>query len=282
VRLPVKGIIRSTVFNHFCGGESEIESMPVINTLYNEGVYSVLDYSVEGKEEEEQFDATAKKINELTVLATKNNAMPFSVFKPTGLGRFYLWVKVSENKTLTKEEEAEWNRVRERYDSICATAHQHKITLLIDAEHSWMQDAADRLCEEMMEKYNKATPIVFNTLQCYRWDRLDYLKKEHQRAKEKGYKLGFKIVRGAYLELENERAIEMDYPTPICASKQETDDMFDSVLEYIMDNLEDIHLFCGTHNEISCSLGMDLLKKKGLERNDSRVWFGQLYGMSDN
>ncbi len=282
VRLPVKGIIRSTVFNHFCGGESEIESMPVINTLYNEGVYSVLDYSVEGKEEEEQFDATAKKINELTVLATKNNAMPFSVFKPTGLGRFDLWVKVSENKTLTKEEEAEWNRVRERYDSICATAHQHKITLLIDAEHSWMQDAADRLCEEMMEKYNKETPIVFNTLQCYRWDRLDYLKKEHQRAKEKGYKLGFKIVRGAYLELENERAIEMDYPTPICASKQETDDMFDSVLEYIMDNLEDIHLFCGTHNEISCSLGMDLLKKKGLERNDSRVWFGQLYGMSDN
>lgn len=282
VRLPVKGIIRSTVFNHFCGGESEIESMPVINTLYNEGVYSVLDYSVEGKEEEEQFDATAKKINELTVLATKNNAMPFSVFKPTGLGRFDLWVKVSENKTLTKEEEAEWNRVRERYDSICATAYQHKITLLIDAEHSWMQDAADRLCEEMMEKYNKEIPIVFNTLQCYRWDRLDYLKKEHQRAKEKGYKLGFKIVRGAYLELENERAIEMDYPTPICASKQETDDMFDSVLEYIMDNLEDIHLFCGTHNEISCSLGMDLLKKKGLERNDSRVWFGQLYGMSDN
>lgn len=283
IHLPVKGIIRSTVFNHFCGGESEQESMPLIHILYKEGgVYSVLDYSIEGKEEEAQFDATANKINELTVLATKNEAMPFSVFKPTGLGRFDLWVKVSENKPLTEEEEAEWQRIYDRYDQICATAYENDIELMIDAEHSWMQEAADRLCEEMMEKYNKEKPIVYNTLQCYRWDRLDYLKKEHQRAKEKGYKLGFKIVRGAYLELENERALKNGYPTPICESKQATDNMFNSILEYIMDNLEDIHLFCGTHNEDSSLLGMKLLKKKGLERNDKRVWFGQLYGMSDN
>src|SRR5699024_720393 len=156
------------------------------------------------------------------------------------------------------------------------------VVVMIDAEHSWIQGAADKLCEEMMEKYNTDEPIVFNTLQCYRWDRLDYLKKEHQKAKAKGYKLGFKIVRGAYLELENERAIEKGYPTPICESKQATDEMFDSVLSYIMDNIEDIHLFCGTHNENSTLLGMHLLKEKKLKNNDPKVWFGQLYGMSDN
>lgn len=283
IRLPIKGIIRSTVFDHFCAGESEKEAMPVIDILYNQGgVHSVLDYSVEGKEDEESFDFTKNKINELTELATKNKAMPFSVFKPTGLGRFDLWAKVTAKEKLTEKEEAEWQRIRARYDSICATAHKHNIILLIDSEHSWMQGAADDLCEEMMEKYNKEQPIVFNTLQCYRWDRLDYLKAQHKRAKEKGFKLGHKIVRGAYLELENERAIEMSYPTPICESKQETDDMFDSVMEYMLNNIEDIHLFCGTHNENSCLLAMKMMEEKGFAKNDSRIWFGQLYGMSDN
>lgn len=281
--LPIKGIIRSTVFDHFCGGESEQDAIPVIDILYKKGgVYSVLDYSVEGQENEENFDYTEKKINELTVLATKNEAMPFSVFKPTGLGRFDLWVKVSSKEELTKEEEVDWQRIRARYDSICATAHKHNIVLLIDAEHSWMQVAADALCEEMMAKYNKERPIVFNTLQCYRWDRLDYIKEQHQRAKEEGFKLGFKIVRGAYLEIENERAIEQGYPTPICASKLETDDMFNSVLQYILNNIEDIHLFCGTHNENSTLLAMEKMEEKGFARDDKRIWFGQLYGMSDN
>lgn len=283
IHLPIKGIIRSTVFGHFCGGESEQEAMPVIDILYKQGgVYSVLDYSVEGKENEENFDHTAEKINELTVLATQNKAMPFSVFKPTGIGRFDLWAKVSAKETLTNEEDAEWLRVRERFESICATAHKYDIVLLIDAEHSWMQDAADDLCEEMMEKYNREKPIVFNTLQCYRWDRLDYITEQHKRANEKGYKLGFKIVRGAYLEIENDRAIEHGYPTPICASKQETDDMFDSVLQYILNNIQDIHLFCGTHNENSCLLAMDKMEKRGFAKNDKNIWFGQLYGMSDN
>lgn len=283
IRLPIKGIIRSTVFDHFCAGVSEKDAMPVIDILYNQGgVYSVLDYSVEGKEDEESFDFTKNKINELTLMATKNKAMPFSVFKPTGLGRFDLWAKVTANEKLTEQEEAEWQRIRARYDSICATAHKHNIILLIDSEHSWMQGAADELCEEMMEKYNKERPIVFNTLQCYRWDRLDYLKAQHKRAKEKGFKLGHKIVRGAYLELENERALEMSYPTPICASKQETDDMFDSVMEYMLNNIDDIHMFCGTHNENSCLLAMKMMKEKGFAKNDPRIWFGQLYGMSDN
>lgn len=282
VKLPVKGIIRKTVFDHFCGGETEQEALPVVESLYKHGVYSVFDYAIEGKEEEEQFDATTKKIIELTELATKNKAMPFAVFKPTGIGRFKIWQKVSESIRLRPEEEEEWDRIRERYDLICSTAHRLGVTLLIDAEHSWMQDAADDLCEEMMVKYNTERPIVFGTLQCYRWDRLDYLKEQHKRAKEKGYKLGYKIVRGAYLEVENERAKEFSYKSPICATKEETDKMFNDVMRYMLDHIEDIHLYNGTHNEESSYLCTQIMAEKGLANDDKRVWFGQLYGMSDH
>jgi proline dehydrogenase len=165
---------------------------------------------------------------------------------------------------------------------VCNVAHNCNIALLIDGEESWMQDAADTLCEEMMEKYNKDNAIVFNTLQCYRWDRLDYLKKMHKQAKAKGYKLGFKVVRGAYMEKENDRADENGYPTPICESKQATDANFNTVMQYILDNLDDISLFIGTHNEASSYLAMKLIDEKNIAKNDSRVWFGQLYGMSDH
>jgi proline dehydrogenase len=189
---------------------------------------------------------------------------------------------VSEGKTLNQDEQAEWQRLVDRYDRICQAAADCDVVLLIDAEESWMQKAADDLCEMMMEKYNKEKPVVFSTLQCYRWDRLDYLKEAHKRAKSKGFKLGYKIVRGAYMEKENERALEKGYKTPICSSKQQTDELFNDVSRYIMDNLEDIHLFLGTHNEDSSYLVMNLLEQKGLAHNDPRVWFGQLYGMSDH
>src|SRR5690554_584520 len=273
INLPVEGLIRSTVFDHFCGGVNELDCMPTVDRLQEVGVSSVLDYSVEGKEEEEQFEATTKKVIELTKFAKNKEAMPFSVFKPTGLGMFKIWQKLTEKEALTNEEKDLWNNIVSRYDRISKVAHECNIRILIDAEESWMQDAADDLCEKMMEKYNKERPIIFNTLQCYRWDRLDYLKGLHKRAKEKGFKLGHKIVRGAYLELENERAIEMSYPTPICASKQETDDMFDSVMEYMLNNIDDIHLFCGTHNENSCLLAMKMMKEKGFAKNDPRIWF---------
>jgi len=145
-----------------------------------------------------------------------------------------------------------------------------------------MQDAADHLCEKMMVKYNKERAVVYNTLQCYRWDRFDYLKEEHRKAKEGGYKIGYKIVRGAYLEKENERAIEKGYDTPMCKSKEETDKCFNEVLDYILNNLNDIELFVGTHNEESTFLAMELMKEKNIANNDPRVWFGQLYGMSDH
>tara|TARA_A100000171_G_C2140115_1_gene154510 strand:+ start:11495 stop:12667 length:1173 start_codon:yes stop_codon:yes gene_type:complete len=282
LHLPVEGLIRSTVFDHFCGGVNEKDCQPTVDSLYEVGVSSVLDYSVEGKEEDEQFDATLAKVIELTRFAQHKDAMPFSVFKPTGFGRFKIWEKVSAKETLNEVEEARWQRIQERYDEVCKVAYDCSISLLIDGEESWMQDAADELCEKMMEKYNKEAPIVFNTLQCYRWDRLHYLKEAHKRAKAGGYKLGFKVVRGAYMEKENDRAEEKGYPTPICASKQATDDHFNAVMQYIFDNLQDISLFLGTHNENSNYLAMEIIDAKGLMKNDERIWFGQLYGMSDH
>ncbi len=282
VNLPVEGLIRSTVFDHFCGGVNERDCMGTVDKLYDVGVSSVLDFSVEGKEEDLQFDATAQKVIELTEFAENKEAMPFSVFKPTGLGRFKIWQKITEKKPLTESEQVYWENLQARYDTVSKAAHDCGIRLLIDAEESWMQDAADDLCEKMMEKYNIDRPIVFNTLQCYRWDRLDYLKKLHQRARTKGYKLGFKIVRGAYLEKENERAIENGYKSPICESKKATDDNFNEIMKYILDNIEDIEIFVGTHNETSTYLCMDVMKEKGIAKSDDRVWFGQLYGMSDH
>ncbi|HBC04995.1 MAG: proline dehydrogenase [Aequorivita sp.] len=282
INLPVEGLIRSTVFDHFCGGVNERDCMSTVDRLYDVGVSSVLDFSVEGKEEETQFDATADKVIELTEFAKNKEAMPFSVFKPTGFGKFKVWQKITESEPLTDSEKIGWKNIENRYDRVSKVAHDNGIRLLIDAEESWMQDAADDLCEKMMEKYNKERPIVFNTLQCYRWDRLDYLKKLHQRAKMKGYKLGFKIVRGAYMEKENERAIEKGYKTPICESKKATDDTFNEVLKYILENIDDMGLFVGTHNELSTYLTMDLMKEKGISKSDDRIWFGQLFGMSDH
>ena len=280
--LPVEGLIRSTVFDHFCGGVNENDCIPVMDKLFQAGVCSVLDYSVEGKENEEQFDACLTKVMELTDFAEEKEAMPISVFKPTGFGRFAIWQKKTSGEAFTPEEEQEWNKIVDRFDQICKKAKETDVAVLIDAEESWMQDAADDLVTEMMAKYNKEKAIVFNTLQCYRWDRLEYLKKLHVDARVKGFKIGVKIVRGAYMEKENDRAQEMKYPTPICASKGDTDQNFDNTLKYIFDNLDDISVFLGTHNEASCLLAIDIMKSKGIIINDKRVWFGQLYGMSDH
>lgn len=282
INLPVEGLIRSTVFDHFCGGVNERDCMATVDKLFDVGVYSILDYSVEGKEEEAQFDATANKVIELIKFTKNKEAMPFSVFKPTGFGRFKIWQKLTEHQDLTESEQSEWNKIVARYDRVSKEAFDANIRLLIDAEESWMQDAADELCEKMMEKYNTETPIVFNTLQCYRWDRLEYLKNSHQRAKIKGYKLGFKIVRGAYMEKENDRAAENGYKSPICESKQATDENFNEIMKYIMDNLNDIELFIGTHNEASTYLAMELMEQQKIAKTDNRVWFGQLFGMSDH
>jgi proline dehydrogenase len=280
--LPVEGLIRATVFDHFCGGTTEEDCLSVVDKMFTKGVSSVLDYSVEGKEEEAQFDAALAMTLKTVEFAKERNAIPFAVFKPTGLGRFYLYEKIGEKQPLTLEEQKEWNRVVSRFDLICKTAYEKDVALLIDGEESWMQDAADDIVTEMMRKYNKEKTIVFNTLQLYRWDRLDYLKKLHELAKTEGFFIGMKLVRGAYMEKENKRAEEKGYPTPICESKEATDINYDTTMAYMMDHLDTMSIFAGTHNELSSYKVIELMQEKGIAKNDNRIWFGQLYGMSDN
>ncbi|MFD2541568.1 proline dehydrogenase family protein [Lacinutrix gracilariae] len=280
--LPIEGLIRSTVFDHFCGGVSEDDCLYVIENMYTKGVSSVLDYSVEGKEDEEEFDAAMHKILKILNFADEKESMPIVVFKPTGFGRFYLYQKLGEGKTLTAEEQEEWNRVVARFDAVCKAAKEKDVVVLIDGEESWMQDAADDLVTQMMQLYNTEKPIVYNTLQMYRHDRMEFLKKETALAKANNYFLGYKLVRGAYMEKENERAEKYGYTSPICVSKQATDENFNEAVAYMLDRLDAMSVFVGTHNEDSSYLVMDLMKEKNIANDDSRVWFGQLYGMSDH
>ncbi|WP_298156051.1 proline dehydrogenase family protein [Flavobacterium sp.] len=280
--LPVEGLIRATVFDHFCGGVNEADCLPVVDKLFTKGVSSVLDYSVEGKEEEAQFDAALEMTLKTIHFAEEKESIPFAVFKPTGFGRFELYEKLGMKQTLNSQEQAEWDRVVARFDKVCRIAHDKNVALLIDAEESWMQDAADDLVAEMMKKYNKEKAIVFNTLQMYRHDRLDYLKKLHEDAEAEGFYIGMKIVRGAYMEKEHKRAEEKGYPTPICATKQATDDNYDAAIAYMMQHLDKMAIFAGTHNEESSYALIEMMLQKGIEKNDLRIWFGQLYGMSDN
>ena len=280
--LPVEGLIRSTVFDHFCGGVNEVDCLKVVDKMYTKGVSSVLDYSVEGKEEEAQFDAALEMTLKTIEFAREREAIPFAVFKPTGFGRLDLYEKVGEKAILTVAEQEEWNRVIARFDLACKTAYEKDVLLLIDAEESWMQDAADAIVTDMMRKYNQQKAIVFNTLQMYRWDRLAYLKQLHEQAKTEGFYIGMKLVRGAYMEKENERAAERGLKSPICISKEATDINYDAAVLYMVENIDKMAIFAGTHNEESSYKLMQLLEEKGITKDDKRIFFGQLLGMSDN
>ena len=282
VHLPVEGLIRSTVFDHFCGGVTEEDCLPIIDNMYNNGnVHSVLDYSVEGKDQEVSFDGALEKILKIVNFCEEKQSIPYAVFKPSGFGRFALYQKISEGATLSSEEKEEWNRVEERYHKVCKAALEKDVPLLIDAEESWMQKAADELIEDLMEIYNKEKAIVFNTLQMYRHDRLEYLKKLHAKAKQKDFYIGLKVVRGAYMEKERERAEDKGYSSPICKDKETTDINYNKAIAYMMEHPK-MALFAGTHNEESSYLLIDLAKKYNIKNNDMRMWFGQLFGMSDH
>lgn len=282
LHLPVEGLIKSTVFNQFAGGETMEDCLPVIEKMYSKKLHSVLDYSVEGKEQEDEFDAAAKKKINIIEFAAKKKELPYAVFKPTGIGRFAIWEKVTSKVTLTKEEQEEWQRVQQRVESICEAAYQNDIAVMADGEETWMQEAADDLIVKMMKKYNREKAIVFMTLQCYRWDRLEYLKKLHETGEKEGFKIGVKIVRGAYFEQENLRAKKMNYPSPICENKEATDVSFNGVLTYCLAHIDAISLFIGSHNEVSNYLALQIMEDKNIDIDDPRVWFGQLYGMSDH
>jgi len=279
--MPVEHLIRATVFDHFCGGITEDDCMSTIAKMYEKKVHSVLDYSVEGKETEEQFDLAMEKTLKILDFVKEKESIPFAVFKPTGFGRFEVYRKVTENEELSELEKEEWKRIAERYDKVASKAYQNDVPLLIDAEEAWMQTAADDLIEKLMEKYNKKRVIVFGTLQMYRWDRMDYLKGLHQRALEKGYYIGMKLVRGAYMEKERERAEEKGYKSPICDTKELTDANYDEAVLYMMEH-EKMAVFAGTHNEESSARLMELAEKNNIAKDDNRMWFGQLYGMSDH
>lgn len=280
--LPIEGLIRSTVFDHFCGGVSEEDCLPVINRMYTKGVYSVLDYSVEGKETEEEFDNALKTVLNIIEFAKELDAIPIVVFKPSAFGRFKLYEKKNRGSMLSEEELTEWNKTILRFDKVCEKAKAYDVSVLIDAEESWIQDAADELVTLMMQKYNTEKAVVFNTLQMYRHDRLQFLKKQHELAKTHDFYLGYKLVRGAYMEKENERAKANSYVSPICINKKATDENYNKALSYVVKHLNSISVFAGTHNEESSYLLMHLMKKNGISNNDYRIWFGQLYGMSDH
>jgi len=280
--LPVEGLIRATVFDHFCGGTHEEDCLPVIDKMFEKRVHSILDYSVEGKEVEEQFDFAMNKTLEVLDFVKEKDAIPFAVFKPTAFGRLDLFQKVGEKATLNEKEIAEWEKVLGRYDSVCQRAHDLQVGLLIDAEESWMQDAADAVALDMMRKYNKEKAYIYYTAQMYRWDRLEYVKKIYETAALEKFKVGLKVVRGAYMEKENDRAKSNGYRSPICESKQATDDNYNAAVDFMMQHLETMSIFAGTHNEESCLRLSEKIIAHGFTADSDAIWFGQLFGMSDH
>ena len=278
----VDGIVKQTLFEQFCGGETREESIKVVTQMFKRGVGSIFDYSIEGKEEEEVFDAVCKEIKDIVRFSVGNPAIPFIVFKPTAFGRIDIYEAVGKCKELTTSQKEEWNRVVTRFDEVCKLCFESDKKVMVDAEETWMQDAADQLCEEMMEKYNKEKAIVWNTIQMYRTGRLEYMNAHLERAREKGYFIGYKIVRGAYMEKERKRAEELNYPDPIQPNKQASDDNYNAGIDFVMANLDKVSAFFGTHNEKSSELVMDKMQANNLEHNNPLIYFGQLYGMSDN
>ncbi len=282
LRLPITGIIRSTVFEHFCGGENVQDSLPTIERLNRVGIKTLLDYSSEGKETESDFERSANEIIKTIELADGDDRLPFAVFKPTGMIRMELMAKLNVNAKLNKTEEEEWERAKKRVLRICQLGAEKDVPVFIDAEETWIQNTIDCLVEEMMEQFNREKVIVHNTIQLYRTDRLDYLKKSFEKARQKGYKLGMKLVRGAYLEQERERAKKQGYPSPVFEHKVDTDRDYDLALDFCMQHYPDIEIFAGTHNEESSKHLTELMADKQLKNNDSKVQYSQLYGMSDN
>ncbi len=282
IQLPIKGIIRATIFKQFCGGETIAECDETIKNLAQGGVGTILDYSVEGEDEEHIFDETRQEIIRTIERAKGDPAIPLTVFKVTGVGRFALLEKLDAQQQLTLAEQQEWEKVQNRVRSICEKAHLLDIPVMIDAEESWIQDTIDMLALGMMRSFNRNRTIVYNTYQLYRHDKLASLQHDHAIAKTEGFYLGAKLVRGAYMEKERKRAIEMGYTSPIQPTKQATDVDYNKALVFCIENIKEIAFVAGTHNEDSCRILADLLDANKVDHNHSHVYFSQLLGMSDN
>ncbi|TKC09008.1 proline dehydrogenase family protein [Pedobacter frigoris] len=282
IGMPIKGIIKATIFKHFCGGETIAECEHTIAQLNSGQVGTILDYSVEGEEEEEVFDFTCEEIIRTIERAAGDNRIPITVFKVTGIGRFGLLEKLDAKQELNAAETAEFEKVKQRCEKICRAAFDKNVPVMVDAEETWIQDTIDLLALDMMRLFNKESIIVYNTYQMYRHDKLADLKADHLIAKAEGFILGVKMVRGAYMEKERKRAEEMGYPSPIQPTKEASDKDYDESLRYSMANINDIAIVCGTHNEQSSRLLAQLLDEYNIDHNHPHVYFAQLLGMSDN
>jgi proline dehydrogenase len=282
LHLPVEGMIKSTVFDHFCGGENIQESDKAVQLLARYDVGTILDYSVEGEDTEAAFDKTAEEIIRTIEKARHAASIPFSVFKVTGIASTELLEKLHRKDTLSVNEVAAYDRVRQRVNAICQSAHQAGVPVLVDAEETWIQDPIDTLAYDMMELYNREQAIVFNTFQLYRTASLENFKKAYAVAESKNYFLGAKLVRGAYMEKERARAEAMGYPSPIHPDKEATDRAFNDALLFSIERLRHLAIMCGSHNEQSNRYLAELMQQHQVDPADRRVWFAQLYGMSDN
>jgi proline dehydrogenase len=280
--LPLKPLIRATIFKQFCGGETIAECENTIKQLALGKVGTILDYSVEGEEKEEVFDFTCEEIIRTIERAAGDSRVPITVFKITGIGRFALLEKIDAQQTLTAAEEAEFTKVKARCQKICQRAYDKNVPIMIDAEESWIQKTIDDLALDMMRVFNRERLLVYNTYQMYRHDKLADMKADHLIARETGFILGVKMVRGAYMEKERKRAEEMGYPSPIQPDKAATDKDYDASLQYCVEHIKEIGFVAGTHNEESCQALAQLLDEFEIPHNHSHVYFSQLLGMSDN
>ncbi len=282
LRLPILFIVKATVFRQFCSGENLQESFKTVKKLNDRKVKSYLHYSVESQENEKTYDNSLKEVIKSIEFAASKDILDFTVFKPTAIASSEILNKVNEEKELSDFEKGLHDRILDRFDIICKTAYENQIKVLVDAEESWLQGAIDDIVLKMMIKYNTHSTIVYNTSQMYRHDRLKYLNELKKLSIENGFYVGIKLVRGAYIEKENKRAIKRNYKSPICESKNVTDINFNEGARFILSNLDNFSLFCGSHNEKSIYDILEIMKDEGIKKNDSKIWFGQLYGMSDN
>jgi len=279
---PIESIIKKTVFYHFCGGESIEKVKEALDRLARYGIGTVLDYSVEGEKTEEGFEATTNETIRTIEKAHQSKNLPFCVFKVTGIASTELLEKIQNKEQLNSQEQLAFDNVQERVNRICAKAFEYKIPVLVDAEETWIQDPIDTLTYDMMKKYNSEKAIVFNTFQLYRTASLQNLKNALQTAERENYYVGAKLVRGAYMEKERERAGKYGYASPIQPDKDASDKAFNESLEFCVTNKNRMSVMCGSHNEYSNQYLTQLMAKNGVARNDERFWFAQLYGMSDN
>lgn len=283
LKLPIKAIIKKTIFRQFCGGESIQESLKASKTLASRNVKTILDYSIEGKTKEEDFDKTVQEIIGTIREGENNKNIPFAVFKVTGICLHDILEKSNDGiENLSTEEKKDYDKLKERVSIICSEAYNRNVPIFIDAEESWIQNTIDRLAYEMSVKFNQKTAIVYNTVQLYRHDRLAFLKSEIARADKENFKLGVKLVRGAYMEKERARAEEQGYPSPIQPNKDAADKDFNASLKVVIERIDRVSFCAGTHNEESSMLLVKLLKEYGVDSSDPRAYFAQLLGMSDH